>query len=163
MLEIRPYRPEDWSAVCDVHDRARLDELVHYGDLSTFVPLGHNADESTSLHQADVWVVWDGRQVFGFVALDGNQIVDLCVDPDANGRDIGRRLLREAIQQASGRPWVFLREANAKLADLFEQEGFVPLDEVDADPTGAAGPWVRFLWAASSESDAPNASTDVLV
>ncbi|MFB6285780.1 MAG: GNAT family N-acetyltransferase, partial [Candidatus Bipolaricaulia bacterium] len=104
MFEIRPYRCQDWSDICRVRDRARLDELLRYADLAAFVPLSHAPAEIERLQSAELWVAWDGQRVLGFVAIDGNRIEALHVDPEVNHPAIGRRLLRAALRQIPGTP-----------------------------------------------------------
>ncbi len=150
MFEIRPYRSQDWPDVCRVRDRARLDELLHYADLAAFVPLSHAPAEIERLEQAELWVAWDGRCVLGLVAINGNRIEALHVDPDEPLATVGRRLLRTALQRIPDTPRTLVLKANDELLELFRSAGFVIAEETMADSSGAAGPWLRLLWLAPS-------------
>ncbi len=44
MLDIRPYQKTDWARLCDIHDRARIDELTGSVDLSAFLTLEQSAE-----------------------------------------------------------------------------------------------------------------------
>jgi len=160
MFEIRPYRPQDWSDVCGVRDRACLDELLRYADLAAFVPLAHAPAEIERLQSAELWVAWDGRSVLGFVAISGDRIEALHVDPDVDHPAIGRRLLRAALRQIPGTPRALVRKANDALLELFRSEGFVVAEET-TDASGAAGPWLRLLWLAPSPTASPPSEVPV--
>lgn len=152
MFEIRPYRCPDWSDVCRVRDRARLDELLHYADLAAFVPLAHAPAEIERLQSAEIWVAWDGQRVLGFVAIDGDRIEALHVDPDVEHPAIGRRLLRAALRRIPDTPRALVLKANDALVELFRSQGFVVAEET-IDASGAAGPWLRLLRLAPSPTE----------
>ena len=84
-----------------------------------------------------------GERYFNFVLLQQQQIVgfyignfiageaslfDICVDPKAQGRGLGRQLLSHFIEQAEVLGafdcWLEVRESNAKAIALYQQSGF---------------------------------------
>ena len=45
-FNIRNYRPDDWPAICRVHDRSRPDELRGSFDARAFVPLAQDPEDA---------------------------------------------------------------------------------------------------------------------
>jgi hypothetical protein len=44
MISVRGYTEEDWNAICQVHDLARLDEMRGSCDSRALVPLAENPE-----------------------------------------------------------------------------------------------------------------------
>ena len=55
MFTLRDASPDDWTALCRVHDRARPDELRGSFDARAFIPLADDP-ESEELATCDVFV-----------------------------------------------------------------------------------------------------------
>ena len=93
---LRPYVEEDIDAVLDVWYRASL--IAH-----PFMSAEFLADERREI--AETWLPMaemkvhevDGR-VVGFIAMIGNEVGGIFVDPDFQGRGIGRALMDDAAE-----------------------------------------------------------------
>ena len=123
-VTIRAYRDEDWAAVCAVHDRARPAELEGSCDTRAFVPLADEREDAASFHRSRKFVACGGKQVVGFVGVDGAYVSWLYVDPGCQGRGIGGRLLRFAVGLIGAGAWTIALEGNARARRLYEREGF---------------------------------------
>lgn len=125
--EIRPYRDADWGALCEVHDRARPDELRGSVDPGAFLPLAETAGPE-GLFDGEVWVAEEsGRaagRVVGFVAFSDDEVTWLYVHPDQYRRGIGRRLLRHAVGRCGLTVTIESLSGNAPALALYESEGF---------------------------------------
>jgi ribosomal protein S18 acetylase RimI-like enzyme len=109
---IRAYDDSDWPALCRIHDAARPDELRGSAGLDAFLTLEQTA-EGEGLFDGLLRVAETGAQVTGFVALDGDEITWLYVDPAHYRRGIGRALLRHALTHTGNRAEVTVLDGAA--------------------------------------------------
>ena len=88
---IRAYRPRDRTSILEVW--AAASALAHPFLPEAFVAAERRSIADVHLPAAETWV-WeiDGR-VVGFIAMLGNEIGGLFVDPEHQGRGIGRALV----------------------------------------------------------------------
>ena len=98
MLAIRPYEIDDWHAIAEVHDAARLIELRLTVGEEAFLSLAETA-ENEGLFSGEVWVATDDDRVVGFVAVRHDEITWLYVDPAHHRHGIGRALLAHAVDR----------------------------------------------------------------
>jgi len=130
---IRPYTVEDLDELLDVWYRASL--IAH-----PFLTEGFLATERTEI--AEHWLPiaetavyeTDGR-VVGFLALIGNEVGGLFVDPDHQGRGIGRALMDRA---RATRTFLELNvfEANAIGRGFYDAYGFEFVDRYINERSG---------------------------
>jgi ribosomal protein S18 acetylase RimI-like enzyme len=123
LQSIRAYTPADWDAICDLHDRARIDELRGSVDLAAFLPLAVAAGPE-GLFDGQVWVACVGERVVGFVAAAEDEITWLYVDPDVYRQGIGRALLRHALAHCGPVVGVEVLSGNTSAFQLYRSEGF---------------------------------------
>lgn len=123
MLTIRPYKKSDWQRLCDIHDRARIDELTGSVDLKAFLTLEQTA-ENEGLFDDQLWVALEADNVVGFVAFEPEEITWLYVDSNHYRKGIGRRLLRFAIERCSDKIGLDVLSGNKPAIQLYLQEGF---------------------------------------
>ena len=57
-ITTRPYREDDWPAVCTIHDRARPDELTGACDPRAFVPLAEERSDAESFRRSRSYWLW---------------------------------------------------------------------------------------------------------
>jgi len=124
---IRAYAESDWAAIARIHDAARLDELRDSAGVEAFLTLEQTA-EGEGLFDGLLWVAETEGAVRGFVALDGDEVTWLYVDPAHYRRGIGRALLRHAISHAGDRAEVTVLDGNPAALALYRSEGFVVLE-----------------------------------
>jgi ribosomal protein S18 acetylase RimI-like enzyme len=124
---IREYDKSDWDAIARIHDAARLDELRDSAGVEAFLTLEQTA-EGEGLFDGRLWVAETDGQVAGFVALDGDEVTWLYVDPGRYRQGIGRALLRHAVERAGDRAEVTVLEGNPAALALYRSEGFEVLE-----------------------------------
>ena len=137
---IREYHDSDWDAISRVHDAARLDELRHSAGLEAFLTLEQTA-QGEGLFDGLLWVAETDGEVTGFVALDGDEVTWLYVDPVRYRRGIGRALLRHAVAHAGECAEVTVLDGNPAALALYRSEGF----EVRETRTGPMAGNERFI------------------
>jgi ribosomal protein S18 acetylase RimI-like enzyme len=134
-MRIRPYEPNDWPRLCEIHDRARVDEL-RYANLSeAFLSLEQTAD-GEGLFDGTVAVAEVGGRVEGFVAFTEGELTWLYVDPESYRQGIGTALLREAIQMSAGALGTEVLVGNDAALRLYLAEGFVVQRRADGKLAG---------------------------
>lgn len=130
---IRGFRPGDRDELLDVWFRAS--KIAH-----SFLP-----DEFFTLERTNIAEQWlpiaatrvyesDGH-VVGFLSLVGNEVGAVFVDPDHQGRGIGRALMDDA---RDARPYLELGvlEANASGRGFYRRYGFVEVGRQISEATG---------------------------
>lgn len=128
-VTIRRYLDADWERLCEIHDRARLDELRGSFDLAAFLPLTDTAGPE-GLFDGELWVECDADRVLGFVAVADDEVTWLYVDPDVYRRGVGRRLLRHAVERCGPVVTTEALGVNAPAIALYESEGFAVVESV---------------------------------
>jgi ribosomal protein S18 acetylase RimI-like enzyme len=86
----------------------------------TYLPRIPDSDRSqlggwiTSRHE--VWVILESGQVMGFAGLSEGWLDHLYIDPNAQGRGLGSRLLQhvKTLQPQGFRLWVFQKNLGAR-------------------------------------------------
>src|SRR3954453_18597374 len=134
-VSIRPYRDEDWPAVCAVHDAARPDELARSVDPRAFRPMAEVAGEEL-FFESETLVACEGARVVGFVSFRSPYFTWLYVDPSAYRRGIGRALLQEAMRRCGPEAWVNTLAGSFAAIALYVDEGFEIVKRIDSDCEG---------------------------
>ncbi len=138
---IRRYEPADFDAVNDLWRRARLRALPDFQARK-----GHTAEENREhfrdvvLVRHDVWVAELDGQATGFLAVAGDFIDQLYVDPAHQRKGIGRALIAHARQLSPSGLRLLTFQINHNGRAFYESQGFVavrlgvsPAPESEAD------------------------------
>ena len=135
MITYREYQEPDWKAICQIHDRARPDELRGSCDPRAFVPIEQDK-EVEELKTSRKFVACDEEKVVGFVGVDDKYLGWLYIDPDHYGKGIGRELLKIGIHEIGAGAWTIALDGNQKAISLYETEGFKEVKRVAGDNAG---------------------------
>jgi len=87
------------------------------------------------LPNADTWVVEDEGKVVGFIALIGNEVGAIFVDPKCHGRGLGKALMDKA-QSLHARLEVEVFKENHIGRNFYDRYGFKYLEEKVFETTG---------------------------
>jgi GNAT superfamily N-acetyltransferase len=120
---IRAYQPSDWTAVCRIHDAARMDELRLSVGEAAFCALEDSSD-TDGLFEGYLNVIVSAGQIHGFAAGSGAELTWLYVDPASYGKGYGRALLRHSIGHAGPAMETQVLEGNTPALNLYLSEGF---------------------------------------
>jgi ribosomal protein S18 acetylase RimI-like enzyme len=127
MIQLRPMTDADVPALKRIHAAATQSS---YGAVLTWLaPILE--DPATPLEDAD-WTVCavDGDRVLGYVAVTARHIENLYIDPAAQGRGVGARLLAAVEERIAERP-LTLRclTVNPDARRFYERHGYVVVRE----------------------------------
>jgi GNAT superfamily N-acetyltransferase len=160
-FEIRDYRPEDWAAICRVHDRARPDELRGSYDARAFIPLAEDPEGET-IAQCTMFVAEQGGEVVAFAGIDEPYLAWLYVEPAHYRHGIGRALLRHCVARLGADAWTQACGNNHAALSLYQSEGFQVESRYTGDNAGYPGPAARLAlhperqaWLKPRKSRAP--------
>ncbi len=123
MIQYREYQDTDWQAICEIHDRARPDELLGSCDPRGFIPIEQD-EEVEDLKRSHKHVALVDGQVAGFVGVDEDYLAWLYVDPVHYGKGLGRALLQIGLREMGADVWTIVLDGNHKAIRLYESEGF---------------------------------------
>ncbi len=151
MIAYRKYEDKDWKAICQIHDRARPDELVGSCDPRGFIPIEQDK-EVEDLKRSNKFVAIEDEQVVGFVGVDGDYLAWLYVHPDSYRKGIGRALLKIAIREIGADAWTVVLDGNKKAIALYKSEGFQEERRFDGENNGYPCKCIRMKQANRSES-----------
>ena len=135
MITYRNYEDKDWKAICQIHDRARPDELKGSCDPRGFIPIEEDK-EIEDLRASKKFVACEDETVIGFVGVDDDYLAWLYVDPSHYGKGIGRELLRIGIREICEGAWTIVLDGNKKAIALYESEGFQEISRFDGENNG---------------------------
>jgi len=123
MITYREYNDADWKAICQIHDRARPDELRGSCDPRGFIPIEQDK-EAEELKKCWKFVACADEQVIGFIGVDDKYLAWLYIDPSHYGKGIGRALLQIGLREIGDGAWTIVLDRNATAMKLYESEGF---------------------------------------
>ena len=135
MITYRNYEDNDWQAICQIHDRARPDELKGSCDPRGFIPIEQDK-EVEDLKRSKKFVACEGETVVGFVGVDEDYLAWLYVDPSHYGKGIGRELLRIGIREIGEGAWTIVLDGNKSAIKLYESEGFQETSRFNGENNG---------------------------
>jgi ribosomal protein S18 acetylase RimI-like enzyme len=123
-VHVRAYAPDNWDALVEIHDAARLDELRSSVGIEAFKDL-ESTYESEELFAGDVWVAELDGQVAGFLALSDDEVTWTYVHPRFYRRGVGTALLRHVTDGSTRRLELTVLDGNDAARRLYERAGFV--------------------------------------
>jgi putative acetyltransferase len=130
---VRKYTAEDTDVLVSVWKAATA--VAHPFLKQAFVAQETENLRSLYLPNAETWVVEDNDTPVGFVALIGDEIGGLFLDPACHGKGLGKALVDHAIA-LKGPMWLEVFEKNAIGRRFYDRYGFVEIDRSKHEATG---------------------------
>ena len=133
MQIIRQYKETDLEAVLSSWENTQ--KIAH-----SFLPEDFQTQEMINIQElylpnADTWVVEDDNIVVGFIALIGNEIGGLFLQPTHHGKKLGKMMVDKA-QELHGGLVVDVFEKNLIGRDFYTKYGFKLVEEKKHEQTG---------------------------
>lgn len=130
---IREYSKKDLDEVMAVWESAS--KLAHPFLTREFLDNERSNIPNLYLPKADTWVAELKGRVIGFIALIGNEVGGIFVEPEFQGIGVGRALMDKA-QELHGDLEVEVFQANLTGRQFYLRYGFEPLSEKIHEETG---------------------------
>lgn len=121
---IRKYKNIDYVQLCQVHDQARMQELIVGNAVYLYAPL-EVAVYKEELFSETIYVAALDSQVVGFVAFRKNELGYIYVLNEFQGRGIGGKLLDTIIPYLERPAFLEVFPTNIKAKRLYRSRGFV--------------------------------------
>lgn len=130
---IRQYTSSDLEPVLDAWEVAT--RLAHEFMTDDFIAQERINVAEVYLPNTDTWVAEVDCEVVGFIALMGNEVGALFLQPSFHGKGIGKALMDKA-QGLHGDLEVEVFETNTIGREFYSKYGFKPLAASFHEPTG---------------------------
>ena len=144
---IRPYKPNDFSVVNLLWRRAREQAFPDFQRRK-----GHTFEEdqayfrSVILVNNDIWIVEMDGQPTAFMAIAGDFIDQLYVDPDHQRLGLGKKLLDHAKSLSPEQLRLYTLQINTNGRAFYEKNGFRVVN-LGFSPAPESEPDVEYHWA----------------
>jgi GNAT superfamily N-acetyltransferase len=142
---VRPLDAEDCDAAADVWWRARVKAAGMPAPV-------HSEDEvrrwfaDVLLPDGQTWVAERDEELIGVLTLDGDDLDQLYVEPDAAGQGIGSLLvdLAKVLRPDGLALWVF--QSNTDALRFYRHRRFAEVRRTDGEGNEERAPDVRMVW-----------------
>ncbi|RPK75507.1 MULTISPECIES: GNAT family N-acetyltransferase [Streptomyces] len=148
-IRLRAATSEDAEAVTRVFLDSRATVLP-------YLPRVHSDEETRAwitrvlLPGSRTWVAEDGAgELLGFASLDGDELDQLYLRPDALRRGIGTRLLDRVKAASRGELSLYTFRRNTAACAFYERHGFVAVAYDDGSRNEEREPDVQYRWTAA--------------
>ena len=145
MVQVRLATTDDAATIARIHREARREAMP-------YLPHLHSDEDTVAwvreivLPAQDVWVAVLGERIIGYVAINGETVAGLYVDPCFQRRGVGSALLRLAMDRSGATLdlWTFQRNLHARR--FYEAHGFRAVELTDGASNEEREPDVRYRW-----------------
>jgi ribosomal protein S18 acetylase RimI-like enzyme len=145
-LLIRPYKSDDFGAIAHLWRRAREQAFPEFQRAK-----GHTFEEDqvyfcdVILVNNDVWVAEVNGEAAAFMAIAGDFIDQLYVDPAHQRSGLGKTLLNHARTLSPEHLWLFTLQINTNGRAFYEKNGFRAV-KFGVSPPPESEPDVEYHW-----------------
>ncbi|MEZ5553182.1 MAG: GNAT family N-acetyltransferase [Pseudomonadales bacterium] len=151
---IRRYEPADQIAVADLWHRAGVAEYTYLPTWQAFsVQEARRVFRDVIAARCEIWIYVSAGAgcgtVSGYLALDGDYLDRLYVDPGHQRRGVGSALLAHAKRLCPTGIRLHTHQANHRARAFYERNGFV-VAGFGISPAPESAPDVAYLWRPES-------------
>lgn len=132
-MQIRQYKETDLEAVLGSWEVAT--RLAHEFMTDDFIAQERKNVAEIYLPNTDTWVAVIDGEVKGFIALMGNEVGAIFLQPDCHGKGVGKALMDKA-QKLHGELEVEVFKENVIGRNFYTRYGFEQIEEKLHEPTG---------------------------
>jgi len=146
---VRPYREEDFETVTRFWH-----EAMRVAMPEVEARMGHTLENARGYFldviavENQLWVYELENKPVGYMAIQGEFIDRLYVDPAYHRRGIGQALFDHAKTLSPEHLWLYTHVANAMARGFYEKNGFFP-EKFGVSPPPESEPDVEYHWRPS--------------
>jgi GNAT superfamily N-acetyltransferase len=107
------------------------------------------------LLDGQTWVALDDGRIVAVLTLDGDDLDQLYVDPDAAGQGVGSTLVELAKDLRPGGLALWTFQSNTRAQAFYRRHGFAEVRRTDGAANEERSPDVRMVWGAHPEASSP--------
>ena len=146
---IRLYQIQDFDAITSLWfeaERVAMPKLMER--------MGHTLEDAREyflrvvVDENQIWVYEQDGVPLGFLAIQGDFIDRLYVDPEHHHQGIGQALLMKARQLLPDHMWLYTHAANKMARSFYEKNGFIA-EKFGVSPEPESEPDVEYHWYAN--------------
>lgn len=130
---IRQYKDTDIEEVLSAWESTQ--EIAHPFLSDDFQKQEKKNIRELYIPNADVWVVVEDDNVVGFIAIIGNEIGGLFLQPSHHGKKLGKLMVDKA-QELHGEIFVEVFKKNSIGCNFYIKYGFILIEEKTHEATG---------------------------
>ncbi|MEU8223532.1 GNAT family N-acetyltransferase [Kribbella sp. NPDC048915] len=152
-LLVRPLEPSDTDEAAALWWRSRHADGAQ-------LPAAIHTEEQVAVWFADVllpdaqtWVALGDDRIVAVLTLDGDDLDQLYVDPEAGGQGIGSALVDLAKDLRPGGLALWTFQSNTRAQSFYRRHGFREVRRTDGAGNEERAPDVRMVWGAHPESE----------
>ena len=151
-LLIRPLEPYDTDEAAKLWWRSR------HADPAQLPAAIHTFDQVVAwfadvlLPDAQTWVALDDGRIVAVLTLDGDDLDQLYVDPDAAGLGIGSTLVDLAKDLRPGGLALWTFQTNTRARSFYLHHGFTEVRRTNGETNEEQAPDIRMTWGNHPES-----------
>ncbi|HWD81162.1 MAG TPA: GNAT family N-acetyltransferase [Kribbella sp.] len=152
-LLVRPLEPSDTAEAAEVWWRSR------HADGSQVPPSIHTPEQVAGwfadvlLPDGQTWVAVDEDRIVAVLTLDGDDLDQLYVAPEAAGQGVGSLLVDLAKDLRPGGLALWTFQTNLRAQAFYRRHGFQEVRRTDGSANEERLPDVRMTWGGHPESE----------
>jgi ribosomal protein S18 acetylase RimI-like enzyme len=123
-MRVRTYCDGDWSAVRDIYDLAKPDEMSGVVALDAIPPLDCDPEMKALFRESQILVMEDDNRIIGFGGNRGNFIAWLFVHPAHRRKGVATALVRAITARLNGSVTLSVATENTAARALYARLGF---------------------------------------
>jgi ribosomal protein S18 acetylase RimI-like enzyme len=152
---IRAMADDEVESTVLVWTRSRWDALRWLEARMAYTPEDNLAYfRDTLMRDNEIFVAVDDEQVVGLLALGHDNVDQLFVEPDRQGRGIGSALLERAKALRPRGLRLFAHQRNERARAFYERRGFHAV-AFGVSPAPESEPDVEYRWSGTTDGDSP--------
>ena len=121
---LRPYSHDDWAAVCEIYDLAKLDEMEGVIGGVAIPPLQADAEMQALFLDSIIVVMERAGRVVGFAGSRNSSITWLFVHPASRRKGVATALIHDMLARLKQPVTLNVVGGNVAARTLYERLGF---------------------------------------
>jgi ribosomal protein S18 acetylase RimI-like enzyme len=123
-VHLRAYCPDDWTAVCEIYNLSKPEELLGVVGTESILPLEADCDMQALFRGSQILVAEVAHRIAGFGGSRGSFITWLFVHPAFRRKGVATALVREMLGRLQQPVTLNVMMSNAPARNLYERIGF---------------------------------------